>query len=339
MSQPESAPGEGPTWTKQIRKDGEFIRKDTTFRNQVSSEREAEYAAEEGRYHLYVSFACPWAHRTLIMRGLKGLTAQISFDASDWFLPHSGWTFTAANPGATKDSVNGKSTIREIYQLAIPGYQGSLTVPVLWDKKRQTIVNNESSEIIRLLNSEFNAFAEHPEFDFYPVELRSEIDAINEWVYPSINNGVYRAGFARSQSAYDRAVLELFDALDRAEGILAQRRYLTGGRLTEADIRLWTTLIRFDAVYVTHFKCNIRRLVDYPNLWGFTKELFAHPVFRDTTHFDHIKQHYFGSHEAVNPQRIVPAGPIVNYEEPHARDHLESTWFPAFLSESQRGPG
>ena len=329
MSQSESVSTEGPTWTKQIQKNGEFVRKDTTFRNHVSQEASSEFPAEGGRYHLYVSYACPWAHRTLIMRGLKGLTAQISFDASDWLLPHSGWTFTGTNPGATKDSVNGKSAIREIYELASPGYEGSLTVPVLWDKKKTTIVNNESSEIIRMLNSEFNEIARRPEYDFYPEELRSEIDAINEWVYPSINNGVYRAGFARSQDAYESAVVELFDRLDRAEAILAERRYLTGGRLTEADIRLWTTLIRFDAVYVTHFKCNIRRLVDYPNLWGFTKELFAHPVFRETTHFDHIKEHYFGSHESVNPQHIVPVGPIVDYLEPHGREHLAATWFPA----------
>lgn len=328
MSASETPVPDGPTWEKQIQKSGEFVRRSTTFRNEISAQSDAEFPAESGRYHLYVSYACPWAHRTLLMRGLKGLEAHISYDVSDWLLPHGGWTFSAHDPGATLDRVNGKGSLREIYRIADPDYSGSLTVPTLWDKKKSTIANNESSEIIRFFNSEFNAFSSSPSDDYYPEELRSEIDAINEWVYPQINNGVYRAGFARSQAAYDRAVLGLFEALDRAEALLSQRRYLTGGRLTEADIRLWTTLIRFDAVYVTHFKCNLRRLVDYPNLWGYTRELFAHPVFRETTHFDHIKEHYFGSHESINPHRIVPRGPELNYDEPHGREHLAAEWFP-----------
>src|SRR5690606_35416910 len=181
----------------------------------------------------------------------------------------------------------------------------------------------------RMLNSEFNEFAQHPEIDFYPEHLRSEIDAINAWVYPNINDGVYRSGFARTQRAYERSVTKLFDALDRAEALLGERRYLAGDRFTEADIRLWTTLIRFDVVYATHFKCNVRRIVDYPNLWGFTRELYARPVFRETTNFFHIKHHYFESHASINPYRIVPAGPVLEYGEPHGRDHLRAAWFPA----------
>lgn len=288
----------------------------------------SEFPAERDRYHLYVSYACPWAHRTLIVRNLKGLQDVIPVSVTDWLLPHGGWTFTGANEGATLDPVLKKTRMREIYEVAQPDYAGSVTVPVLWDKKQSTIANNESSEIIRMLATEFNRFSSHPKYDFYPEELRAEIDAINEWVYASINNGVYRAGFARSQAAYERAVSALFDSLDRAEALLAERRYLTGGRLTEADIRLWTTLIRFDAVYVGHFKCNIRRLSDYPNLWGFTRELYAHPAFRSTTNFEHIKHHYYESHESVNPHGIVPLGPHVNYTSPHGRGHLPALWFP-----------
>lgn len=319
---------DGPTWEKQIRPDGEFVRRDTTFRNWVSADPSAKYAAEPNRYHLYVSFACPWAHRTLIVRRIKGLESVISHDVVDWLMPATGWTLEAKTEGATLDSVNGKKTLREVYRICRPDYTGSVTVPTMWDKKTSTIANNESSEIIRILNSEFNALAERPDVDFYPEDLRAEIDSINEWVYPNINNGVYRSGFARTQAAYDRAVTGLFDALDRAEALLSQRRYLTGDRFTEADIRLWTTLIRFDIVYATHFKCNVRRIVDYPNLWGFTRELYAHPAFRGTTDFFHIKHHYFESHESINPQRIVPAGPILDYDAPHGRDHLRASWFP-----------
>lgn len=319
---------DGPTWVRQVSTDGEFRRRDAVFRSFVEARADAEFAAESGRYHLYVSFACPWAHRSLILRRLKGLSDAISFDVVDWFLPHEGWTLEAKTDGATLDSVNGARLLRDIYRKVEPGYRGSVTVPTLWDKKKSTIVNNESSEIIRMFNSEFNAFAERPDWDFYPADLRSDIDAINEWVYPNINNGVYRSGFAQSQDAYESAVKTLFESLERAERILEKNRYLTGGRLTEADIRLWTTLIRFDIVYVTHFKCNWKRLVDYPNLWGFTRELYAHPAFRETTNFTHIKHHYFESHETINPHRIVPLGPDVDYDAPHGRDHLPSEWFP-----------
>lgn len=318
----------GPTWQRQVSSDGEFRRRDTTFRNFVSASPGSPFVAEPGRYHLYVSYACPWAHRTLIMRRLKGLEHAVSYDVVDWLMPEGGWTLQAKTEGATKDSVNGKSRLRDVYEIADPEYEGSVTVPTLWDKERHTIVNNESSELIRMFNREFDEFAKRPDWDFYPEELRADIDAVNEWVYPNINNGVYRSGFARSQEAYERAVVGLFEALDRAEKILEKNRFLVGGRLTEADIRLWTTLIRFDMVYVTHFKCNVRRLVDYPNLWGYTRELYAHPAFSDTTNFTHIKRHYFESHESLNPHRIVPVGPEVDYDEPHGRGHLPLQWFP-----------
>ncbi len=320
---------DGPTWTKQITAEGVFERRRTVFRDDISRAPEAKFAPESGRYHLYVSLACPWAHRTLIMRRLKGLEAHVSYDVVDWFLPHSGWTLQAKTPGATLDSLGQAQELREVYQRANPDYRGSVTVPVLWDKKLGTIVNNESEEIIRFFNSEFNEIAAHPERDFFPEELRSQILSVNEWIYEGINNGVYRCGFARSQAAYDQAVTRLFDALDRAEALLEGQRYLAGDRFTEADIRLFTTLIRFDAVYVTHFKCNVRRLVDYPHLWAYTRELYAHPAFRETTDLDHIKNHYYQSHETINPHRIVPAGFLVNYDAPHDRGRLPAAWFPS----------
>ncbi len=318
----------GPTWEKQIRKDGEFERRESQFRNWVTAEGSDGFLAESGRYHLYVSFACPWAHRTLITRKLKGLEEAISFDVVDHFLPPGGWTLEGNSRGATKDSVNGKRTLREVYELADPNYRGSVTVPTLWDKKKGTIVNNESSEVLRMLNSEFQDVARHPHVDLYPEELRPQIGEVNAWVYDQINNGVYRSGFARSQKAYDKAVGALFEGLDRAEKILGKQRYLAGRRLTEADVRLWTTLVRFDLVYVTHFKCNIRRLVDYPNLWGFTRELYSYDAFRSTTDFEHIKLHYFRSHESINPYRIVPAGPEIDFEAPHDRERFETSWSP-----------
>lgn len=319
---------EGPTWTHQIRKDGEFVRKGSVFRNAISSAPGAPFAPESGRYHLYVSLACPWAHRTLILRRLKGLEAHVSYDVVDWFLPHSGWTLLAKTEGATRDSVNQVEQLRELYLRSDPDYRGSFTVPVLFDKKRRVIVNNESEDIVRFFNSEFNEWSNRKDWDFFPVRLRPQIVAINEWVYEFINNGVYRCGFARSQAAYDRAVTGLFEHLDRAEALLSRQRYLLGDRLTEADVRLFTTLIRFDAVYATHFKCNVRRLVDYPNLWGFTRELYAHPAFRETTDFAHIKNHYFQSHESINPHRIVAAGYQVDYEAPHDRNRFPAAWFP-----------
>jgi len=320
---------DGPTWQKQIRSDGEFVRRDAVFRDWIERKSGARFFAQPGRYHLYVSLACPWAHRTLIVRQLKGLDQVISCDVTDWFLPERGWTFFAQSAGATLDRVNGVEHLRDLYERISPGYRGSVTVPTLWDRQEGTVVNNESSEIIRMLNSEFDEFAGRPEIDLYPVPLREEIDSINSWVYPLINNGVYRSGFARSQEAYERASRGVFEGLDRAEALLSTRRYLTGPRLTEADIRLWTTLIRFDEVYVTHFKCNLRRLSDYPNLSGFVRELYAHPAFQGTTDFTHIKRHYFESHESLNPWRLVPIGPKRDLDAPHGRDHLEQEWFPS----------
>ncbi len=317
---------DGNTWEKQIGEEGAFHRREAVFREHISNS--ARFAAESGRYHLYVSLACPWAHRTLIVRELKGLASHVSVNVSDWFLPSEGWTFTAKDEHSTLDTVCGERRLRDIYYRANPAYQGSVTVPALWDRRHMTIVNNESAEIIRMFNSELNTIAERPQVDLYPEELRNEIDAINAWVYPGINDGVYRCGFARTQSAYDQAVRSLFDALDRAEALLTKRRYLAGDRFTEADVRLFTTLIRFDVVYATHFKCNIRRIVDYPSLWGFTRELFAHPAFCGTTDFAHIKGHYFESHTSLNPQRIVPAGPLLDYSVPHGRSHLPAAWFP-----------
>ena len=247
----------GNTWVNSVDDDGEYQRRPTSFHSEIRADGSTDFVPAAGRYHLYVSLACPWAHRTLIYRKLKGLKEVISVDVVDPFLPEEGWTFEQNVAGATGDTVNHLHLLREVYNKASTDYEGSITVPVLWDKELNTIVNNESSEIIRMLDSEFQDTAEHPEVDLYPESLRGKIDEVNEWIYPEINNGVYQSGFARKQSAYSRAVKKLFAALDRVEAILADSRYLTGDRLTEADIRLFTTLVRFDAVYVTHFKCNI----------------------------------------------------------------------------------
>eukprot|EP01116_Phalansterium_solitarium_P025082 TRINITY_DN941_c0_g3_i3.p2 TRINITY_DN941_c0_g3~~TRINITY_DN941_c0_g3_i3.p2 ORF type:complete len:327 (-),score=135.01 TRINITY_DN941_c0_g3_i3:116-1096(-) len=301
------------TWNKEI-DNGEFKRKPRTFRDFVSAKEGSKFLAEPNRYHLYISHACPWANRTVIVRNLKGLEDVISCDVVDFLLnPETGWSFEKSHPGSTGDSVNGAKLLREVYFKAQPDYQGSFTVPVLWDKKLNTIVNNESSEIIRMLNSEFNAFAKHPELDLYPEPLRSAIDETNAWVYDFINNGVYRCGFAKAQQPYETACKALFENLDKVEQILSQNRYLTGDQLTEADIRLWTTAIRFDAVYNTHFKCNVRRLIDYPNLWAWTRELYAMPELQRTIDFFHIKHHYYESHTSINPFRIVPIGPVIDY--------------------------
>jgi putative glutathione S-transferase len=309
----------GNTWETEIKDDGEFVRKPTSFHGQIKRDGTTDFLPEAGRYHLYVSLACPWAHRTLIVRKLKGLEGAISFDVVDPLLDSRGWSFEQNVGGATGDRVGGHSLLREAYLKAAPDYEGSITVPVLWDREGETIVNNESSEIIRMQNGEFDAVAEHPEVDLYPEALRSEIDALNEWIYPEINNGVYRCGFARKQEAYSRAVRTLFAALDRVEAILANSRYLCGEQLTEADVRLFTTLVRFDPVYVTHFKCNIRRLADYPNLWGYTRDIFQLPGVAETVNLEHIKRHYFESHRHINPFGIVPDGLEVDFMFPHSR--------------------
>ena len=305
---------------------GHFRRQTTAFRNWITPDGTpgptgtGGFAAEAGRYHLYVSLACPWAHRTLILRALKGLEDIVSISVVNWLMADEGWTF-APGDGVVADPVFGAERLYEIYQQADPGFTGRVTVPVLWDTKSRTIVSNESAEIIRMFNSAFDGVGAKPG-DFYPEAHRGEIDTINERVYSTLNNGVYKSGFATTQKAYETAVYPLFETLDWLEAQLAERRYLTGANFSEADIRLFTTLIRFDAVYVGHFKTNLRRLVDYPNLWAYTREIYQHPAIRPTVDFEHIKKHYYVSHVSVNPTGIVPAGPVIDYEEPHAREGL-----------------
>ncbi len=319
MTKPSDTAEVSNTWNRQIDDKGEFVRKETVFHSWIKRDGSSDFRPETDRYHLYVSLACPWAHRTLIYRRLKGLESVISVDVVDPILPGQGWTFEQSSTGATGDTVNGLDILRQVYELASPGYDGVVTVPVLWDKAQKTIVNNESSEIIRMFNAEFQDLANNPGLDLYPEHLRESIDEINTWVYEEINNGVYRAGFARTQKAYSSAVSRLFAALDRAEAILARSRYLCGDALSEADIRLFVTLVRFDAVYVAHFKCNIRRIVDYPNLWGFTRDIYQIPGVAETVNMEHVKRHYFESHRHINPFGIVPDGPELDFTTPHGR--------------------
>jgi len=304
-------------------KEGRFIRPAAAFRNFVTPDGsagpsgEGGFAAEAGRYHLYISLACPWAHRTLIFRALKKLDDVISISITEPLYGKMGWEFGTAR-GGTRDEANGKTTLAEIYLLADPHYTGRVSVPVLWDKKQRTIVNNESSEIIRMLNSAFDALTE-VRTDYYPVALRGEIDAINDVIYPNINNGVYRAGFATTQDAYEEAARAIFATFDNIEKRLSRQRYLAGGQITEADWRLFTTLVRFDAVYYSHFKCNLRRVADYPNLWNYTRDLYQVPGIAETVSIDHIKRHYYGSQRQVNPTGIVPIGPVIDFAAPHDR--------------------
>jgi len=303
------------------------VRSNAVFRNWITPDGspgpsgEGGFAAESGRYHFYVCLACPWAHRTLIFRALKGLQNMISVDVVHPDMGSDGWTFDDSYPGATGDTVNGAKRLYEIYLKAKSDYTGRVTVPTLWDKKRETIVSNESAEIIRMLNSAFDGIGA-AEGDYYPAELRSEIDAINERVYKTVNNGVYKCGFATSQEAYEENFGPLFDTLNHIEDRLSRQRFLVGDRLTEADWRLFTTLVRFDAVYYSHFKCNQRRIIDYPNIWGYVRELYQMPGIAATVSLDHIKRHYYGSHESINPTRIVPVGPDIDFEAPHDRDRL-----------------
>lgn len=301
---------------------GRYVRRESQFRNWITSDGGSGFKAEAGRYHLYVSLACPWAHRTVIFRKLKGLEDAISLSIVEPHMGNKGWVFSDA-PGTIPDTVNGKRYLHEVYALAKPGYTGRVIVPVLWDKKTRSIVNNESSEIIRMLNSAFNDVARRPELDFYPEPLRHAVDEINAFVYERINNGVYRAGFAVTQEAYEEAFDALFDALDRIEARLARQRYLVGSRMTEADWRFFTTLVRFDAVYYGHFKCNLRRIVDYPNLANYLRELYQVQGVAETVDIDQIKRHYYGSHKAINPTGIVPKGPALDLAAPHdrARDY------------------
>jgi len=296
---------------------GRFVRQDSAFRHRVTADGSSGFPAAAGRYHLYVSYACPWAHRTLSFRALKGLEEHISISVVNPLMLESGWTFSPGD-GVIPDPIGGADYLHQVYTRAKPDYTGRVTVPVLWDTEASTIVNNESAEIIRMFNREFDGVgATGP--DFCPPELEDEIEAVNELVYANINNGVYRAGFATTQSAYEEAVGALFDALDEIESRLGRRRYLVGDRITEADWRLFTTLLRFDPVYVGHFKCNLRRIVDYPNLWAYTRELYQVPGVADTVHMDHIKRHYYGSHKTINPSGVVPVGPEIDYWEPHRR--------------------
>ena len=300
--------------------DGRFVRATTSFRNTVTADGSSGFKAEPGRYHLYVSHACPWAHRTMILRALRKLEDVISVSVVDPFASDEGWHFSDG-PGCIPDTVNGTRYLREIYKLAKDDYTGRVSVPVLWDKREKTIVNNESAEIIRMLNVAFNGWG-NGEPDLYPAPLRDEIDAINEPIYEHVNNGVYKTGFARSQAAYEDAFDALFATLDALEARLDARRYVAGEHITEADWRLFPTLVRFDAVYVGHFKCNRRRIEDYPNLSNYVRELYQYPGIADTVNMAHIKGHYYGSHVSVNPTRIVPKGPELDFTRPHDRDRL-----------------
>jgi putative glutathione S-transferase len=299
---------------------GAFRREASAFRHRVSADGSTGFKAEPGRYHLYVSLACPWAHRTLIVRRLKRLEDVVGVSVVHPCMGEQGWSFDDY-PGATGDLVNGRRYLHEVYTLARSDYTGRVTVPVLWDTRERTIVNNESSEIIRMLNREFDAWGD-ASVDLYPDAWRAEIDAVNDFVYEAVNNGVYKAGFATAQEAYEEAFDRLFAALDELDGRLARRRFLLGPSATEADWRLFTTLIRFDAVYHGHFKCNLRRIVDYPNLGEYVRDLYQVPGIAQTVDFDHIKRHYYASHSTINPTGIIPKGPRLDLLAPHGRAGL-----------------
>lgn len=303
-----------------VAKSGAFIREDTVFRSRVTRDNSSGFPGVANRYHLYVSLACPWAHRTMIMRKLKKLEEAISISIVDPKMGNMGWEFSL-NPGCIPDFVNNCRLLQDVYLNAKIDYTGRVTVPILWDKETRTIVSNESAEIILMMNSEFDC-ADNS-VDYYPAHLKDKIDEINAFVYSNINNGVYRAGFAKSQGAYDEAVIALFNALDKLEALLSTQRYLVGDSMTVADIRLFTTLIRFDTVYHYHFKCNIRRIEDYPNLSNYLRDLYQIPAIGSTVDFDHCKVHYYWSHSMINPFRIIPAGPgYLDYEQPHDRNRF-----------------
>lgn len=315
-------------WYDTKKSGGRFERQDSVFRNWVTADGSAGpkgeegFKAEAGRYHLYVSLACPWAHRTLIFRKLKGLEDLISLSVVHWHMGEEGWTFQEGQ-GVIADPVNKAAKLHQVYTAAKPDYTGRVTVPVLWDKQRGTIVSNESAEIIRMFNSAFDGITGST-LDFYPKALRGEIDAVNETVYDTVNNGVYKAGFATKQEPYEKAFDALFATLDDLEDRLSRQRYLAGSQITEADWRLFTTLVRFDSVYHGHFKCNLRRLVDYPNLWNYTRELYQVPGVAGTVDLFHIKHHYYESHPTVNPSGIVPKGPDIDFKAPHDRAALKA---------------
>jgi putative glutathione S-transferase len=299
---------------------GKFKETPTTFHNRVSADGKSGFKAEAGRYHLYVSLACPWAHRTLIMRELKGLNDTISMSIVDPIMSDKGWMFSEV-PGVIPDSVNHAQYLQEIYVKADPNYTGRVTVPVLWDKQTQTIINNESREIIRMFDVELAPLAAQ-QIDLYPRDLQQKVDETINAIYLPINAGVYRAGFATSQAAYEEAVSELFESLDQWETVLSRQRYLCGDQLTEADVCMFVTLYRFDSVYHGHFKCNLRRILDYPNLWNYLKDLYQVPEFKATCNLDHIKRGYYMSMTEINPNRILPKGPIIDFDERHDRDRF-----------------
>jgi putative glutathione S-transferase len=315
---PDSPPAAFP---REQAPDGSFERQASRFRDWVQAEPDAVYPAVGGRYHLYVSLACPWAHRTIIYRGLKGLEDAISMTIVDPERDERGWAI-AEGPGNTPDPINGFALLSDAYEASAPGFEGRVTVPVLWDTVTGRIVNNESADIIRMFDREFAAVADPNAPVFCPPELEDEIDEVNAAVYARVNNGVYRAGFATTQSAYESAFRDLFAALDTLDRRLGERRYLLGDRITEADWRLFTTLVRFDPVYVGHFKCNLRRIADYPNLAGYLRDLYQQPKVAETVNFNHIKRHYYRTHPTINPNRIVPVGPHMNLVAPHGREAL-----------------
>jgi putative glutathione S-transferase len=303
---------------------GRFVRSESQFRHWITPDGSpgpsgaGGFAAEPGRYHLYVSLACPWAHRVLIYRKLKELEDLLPISAVNLYMGAEGWTFDDG-PGVIPDTVNGVKRLYELYTIADPHYSGRATIPVIWDKKQRTIVSNESSEIVRMLNTAFDRITRN-DLDLYPEPLRAKIDEWNAYIYPNLNNGVYRAGFATTQDAYEEAAKEVFAALDKIEAQLATTRYLAGRQLTEADVRLFTTLARFDAVYFGHFKCNRRRIVDYPNLWGYVRDIYQMPGIAETVNVEFYKRHYYGSHTTINPHLIVPIGPDIDFTTPHGRE-------------------
>lgn len=312
------------TWYDTSKTGGKFERSTAGFRNWVTADGsagpsgEAGFKAESGRYHLYVSLACPWAHRTLIFRALKGLEAHIGISIVHPEMLSDGWTLSADYPGATGDRLFGLPFLRDIYTRVEPKVSGRVTVPILYDTERDMIVSNESSEIIRMFNGAFDDLTGNTD-DYWPADLRDGIEAVNARIYDTVNNGVYKAGFATTQAAYEAGVYPLFETLDWLEARLADNRYLMGERLTEADWRLFPTLVRFDSVYHLHFKCNRKRIVDYPNLWAYTRELYQVPGVAQTVNLDHIVRHYHYSHETINPHRIIPINPILDFEAPHGR--------------------
>ena len=313
-------------WYDTAASGGRFVRQESCFRNWITPDGSpgpagrGGFVAEPDRYHLYISAACPWAHRTLIYRKLKGLEGMISYSAVNAYLGNEGWSFDPGD-GVIADNINHARYLMEIYKLADPSYADRATVPVLWDKKQKTIVSNESAEIIRMFNSVFDHLGA-TDHDFYPASLRNEIDELNNVIYDNVNNGVYRAGFATIQQAYEEAARDIFNTLEQLENRLGRQRYLTGDRITEADWRLFPTLVRFDPVYHGHFKCNWKRLVDYPNLWGYTRDLYQYPGIAETVNIEHIKAHYYGSHETLNPSGIIPIGPQIDFTKPHGREGL-----------------